>query len=539
MGKKKNRNKQKNKNQNALGDNINGPADTRTNMEFLDMESWIGSVNDSSVEKQKSSDTPVMPNRMSTKMKTLPNMNNSLNFSREKVSIESMFEVKKCNDKGVSENCKANAVNTTMKKSCNFDETPYRNLTTSVSTYNGASSKSSSNHSDKIFTGGKANVVNTTIKKSCNFDETPYRNLTTSVSTYNGASSKSSSNHSDKIFIGAASYKTDTNPKASNQYIPKKEHINNLPIQKNNTKYSRHIYGGVKRYEEKWDTFHKKYLIWRRERLSTISELQELKEKVHNDQLSYNQTNVMFKELNMGSRMVKDGNSNATVDFFASLATFLSDTASGITSMAQAFNAEGYSVEFQKIMEHDAEITKSLYTARSQCVEQYRDVEEIIRYCHSETFGNTLGNISKTLKLEDLWMDLKSSDGENTVVETAKCLDRFFARNINSNVLGEVYNSFEEYVNSNPAALDACKSAGKAFYGVYDTWIRDPKQQGSIANTTNIVANRMIIQEERREISHLRCLTENSEMSQAKLESKIEDAIDSLEYELNEISSYF
>ncbi|GIY50952.1 uncharacterized protein CDAR_593071 [Caerostris darwini] len=490
MGKNKNRNKRKNKNQNALGDNTNRPADTRTNMEFLDMECWIGSVNDSSVEKQKSLDTPVMPNTMSTKTKTLPKMSNSSNFLTETVSAESMFEVKKCNENDVSENF-------------------------------------------------KANVVNTTIKKSCNFDETPYRNLTTSVSTYNGASSKSCSNHSDKIFTGAASHKTDIIPKTSIQYIPKNEHINNLAVKKINTKYSRHIQGGVKRYEEKWDTFHKKYLIWKQERLNTISELKELKEKVHNDQLSYNQTNVMFKEINMGSRMVKDGNSNATVDFFASLATFLSDTASGITSVAQAFNAEGYNVEFQKIMEHDAEVTKSLYTARSQCVEQYRDVDEIIRYCHSETFGKTLGNISKTLKLEDLWLDLKSSDGENTVVETAKCLDRFFARNINSNVLGEVYNSFEEYVNSNPAALDACKSAGKAFYGVYDTWIRDPKKQGSIANTTNIVANKMIMEEEKREISHLRSLTGNSEMSQAKLESKIEDAIDSLEFELNEISSYF
>ncbi|GFY68179.1 uncharacterized protein TNIN_288051 [Trichonephila inaurata madagascariensis] len=245
-------------------------------------------------------------------------------------------------------------------------------------------------------------------------------------------------------------YKASTQKKDSksklNAYSSKYQAVNKASNLKIDPEMNVCIHGRVKRYEEKWNQFYRSYLFWKKERSLTISKLKELMKKVHEDQLAFNQMNATFKELNINSRKSRDGSNSAT-DFFASLGTFLSDAASGFTSITQAVSIEKYNTEFKEIMEHDVEITKPLYTARSMCLEQYRNVEEIIRHYHSETFGDTMEKISKALKVEDLWMDLKSAQGENA-----------------------------EYVNINPAALDACKSAGKAIYDAYDTWGRDKKK---------------------------------------------------------------
>ncbi|GFR10205.1 uncharacterized protein TNCT_90171 [Trichonephila clavata] len=296
------------------------------------------------------------------------------------------------------------------------------------------------------------------------------------------------------------------------------------------------IHGCVKTYEGKWNLFHRSYLLWKTERLLTISKLKELVKEVHEDQLAFNQMNATFKELNISSRRSRDG-SNSAADFFASLGTFLSDAASGITSMTQAFNIEKYNTEFKEIMEHDVEITKPLYRARSMCLEQYRNVEEIIRHYHSETFGDTMEKISKAFKVEDLWMDLKNAQGENAVSVTCNSLDKFFLNAVNTRVLGKVYNSLEEYVNINPAALDACKSTGKAIYDAYDTWGRD-KKKGAMTQVS-LIANEMLIRDEIAELDKLRSLADDEEMVQAKLESNIDEAIKSIQYEFREISSLF
>ncbi|GFT96805.1 uncharacterized protein NPIL_40411 [Nephila pilipes] len=312
--------------------------------------------------------------------------------------------------------------------------------------------------------------------------------------------------------------------------------FNNASKVKINPKMNQSIHGSVKRYEEKWDQFYRRYLFWKNERLLTISKLEELMKEVHEDQLAFNQTNVMFKELNISSRKSKDG-SDSKSDFFASLGTFLTDAASGITSIAQAVSVENYNKEFKQIMEHDAEISKPLYTARSLCLQQYKGVEEIVRHFHSETFGDTMENISKSLKVDELWMDLKNAQGENAVSVTLNSLDIFFSNAVNTRVLGKVYNSFEEYMNNNPATLDACKSAGKAIYDIYDTWGRDKEK--AFSNEISFLTNQKLLRDEMAELNKLRSVADNDKTAQAKLESDIDEAIDYLRFELREISSLF
>ncbi|CAL1279608.1 unnamed protein product [Larinioides sclopetarius] len=343
-----------------------------------------------------------------------------------------------------------------------------------------------------------------------------------------GMSKSSCKSRKDESFSTA---KTGTKPKTNFQ-----NHQSNAFDLDIGNKYEKRINVSIKKYEEKWKHFYKRYLFWKNKRLDTIAKLQDLMKKVHDDQLTYDKTNVMFKELNVNSRMLKDSN-NSTIDFFASLGAFLTDAASGIASVAQAFNVDTFNTEFKKIMEDDAEITKPLYVIRSQCVEQYRDVEEVVRCFHSETFGDTLENLSKTLKLDDLWLDLKNGPTENPVSTTLNCLDQFISKNANAATVDKIYNSFGEYVDSNPAALEACKSAGKVVYGIYDTWGRDQKQKNGIAANASRIANNMIMCEEMQELRQLRSRVDNSEMTKTKLESQIEDAINSLQSELHEMGA--
>lgn len=311
--------------------------------------------------------------------------------------------------------------------------------------------------------------------------------------------------------------------------------MNNASHSKFKAEMNNHIYRHVKGYENQWEQFSRRYLSWQNERSHTISKLKKLMKEVHEDQLAFNQMNVTFKELNISSRKSRDA-SNPTVDFFASLGTFISDAASGITSMTQAFNIEKYNTEFKQIMEYDVEITKPLYIARSKCLRQYRNIEEIIKNFHSKTFGDTMENISKTLKVEELWMDLKSAQGENAVSVTCNSLDRFFSNAVDTKALGKIYNSLEEYTKINPAAIDACISAGKAVYDAYDTWGRDRR---GLSTQMSLLTNEMLIRNEMAELSKLRSVADNEEMAQGKLESNIAEAIDSLQFELREISSLF
>ncbi|GBM55151.1 hypothetical protein AVEN_225937-1 [Araneus ventricosus] len=373
----------------------------------------------------------------------------------------------------------------------------------------------------------------TSTTRCIKFPSSEINPATSNVDMSNAEAKSSCQIQKDENLATSATAETGTKPKMSFQNLHKSAF--DLDI---SNRYEKQISGSIKKYEEKWNHFYKRYLFWKNERLNTIAKLQDLMKKVHDDELTYNKTNIMFKELNVNSRMLKDSN-NSTTDFFASLGAFLTDAASGIASVAQAFNVDAYNTEFKKIMEDDAEITKPLYIIRSQCVVQYRDVEEVLRCFHSETFSDTLETLSKTLKLDDLWLDLKNAHGENPVSATVNCLDRFISKNANATTVGKIYNSFRQYVDSNPAALDACKSAGKVVYGIYDTWGRDQKQRKGIAADTSHIANKMIMHEEMQELRQLRSRVDNSEMTQTKLESKIEDAINSLQSELNEISNLF
>lgn len=310
--------------------------------------------------------------------------------------------------------------------------------------------------------------------------------------------------------------------------------------EKDSQLFRQQIQGGVRRYENHWDNFDRQYRSWISQRENTIQKLQELVENVHKDQRMFNQGNVFLKEINVGSRELKNCNSSTSVDFFASLAAFVTDAASGITSAVQACNVDIHATTFKEIVENDAKVTKPLYAARSRCLEEYRNVEEIIRQCHLETFGSTIDTISNALNVDDLLSDIKNAKGENAVGQVIDSVGDFLKRNANMEVMGEVCNSIQDYMDSNPAALQACKSAGKALYGVYDTWGRDHRQgRLSIEGNMSIISNKIMLIEERRELSKLRSVADNDEENQAKLESEIQDAISSLQSEMREMNNIF
>lgn len=304
--------------------------------------------------------------------------------------------------------------------------------------------------------------------------------------------------------------------------------------------FSENIRGTVKKYENNWEKFKELYLIWKGQREITLMQLKELVKEVHSQQKGFNAGNLFFKELNAVSREIKSCNQSLAVDFLTSLTSFATDAASGITSLVQACNIDMHTGEFKKIMEFDAKLTKLLHAARSQCLEEYRNVEEMIRECHLKTFGNTIGDISDTLKVDDLLSQIKSAKGDDSFGQIIDGVAVFIQRNANLQVMSEIKDSFEVFLESNPAVVEACKSAGKALYGYYDTWLRNRMQgRASIQGNMSIISNQLMMIEQRRELDHLRSIVDNDDEDQAKLESEIHYAISSFEIELKEMNEIF
>jgi len=192
------------------------------------------------------------------------------------------------------------------------------------------------------------------------------------------------------------------------------------------SKFNIEINGRMDEYERMMRNFQREYLKWNTKRRETISKLTELKDSVHTDQLAFNNTNLFFKQVNVESRKLKtiDG---SNIDFFASVAALITDAASGVTSIAQACNIDANMKTFGEIMDNDAEFTRALYAARSNCFSEYKNVEEIVRRYHTDTFGRTMDKITNRLKVEDMWLDLKSArSGGDNVTQMLDALDNFF-----------------------------------------------------------------------------------------------------------------
>ncbi|XP_042906327.1 uncharacterized protein [Parasteatoda tepidariorum] len=335
-------------------------------------------------------------------------------------------------------------------------------------------------------------------------------------------------------------YSGGARPKAKNNTLPflSNDFDDNRDTESAESKFCSDINGSIQTYESAMNDFRRVYLEWSRERQNTLSKLEELVADVHKDQLAFNKTGLMFKEANMASREFKNTN-NPNVDFFASLAVFLTDAVDGVNSIVQACNVDKYMATFAEIMENDAEITKPLHKIRSKCFAQYHNVEEIIRRYHSETFDSTVGKISRSLKTEDMWLVVKSNS--NSMTQVIEAVDGFFQQVSKVEVFKEISNSVGSYIDSNPAVLDACESAGKALYGIYDTWgrSRDPKDKNAMASRIDSGVNRAIMFREQREIMRLQGLTLDEDSSQAKLETKIREAIDDLEKETRDMRTLY
>ncbi|GFR25564.1 hypothetical protein TNCT_236551 [Trichonephila clavata] len=104
-----------------------------------------------------------------------------------------------------------------------------------------------------------------------------------------------------------------------------------------------HIYYNVRICKVKWSFFLRNYLDWKENRQFIITELENFKKKVHDDQLNFNQTNAVLKNVNGYSRVFQYV---PGVRLIAGVATFLAGVASTITFAAQAANVHEYNTEF-------------------------------------------------------------------------------------------------------------------------------------------------------------------------------------------------
>lgn len=296
------------------------------------------------------------------------------------------------------------------------------------------------------------------------------------------------------------------------------------------------IFSSVNQYKDSKAGFWKIYHKWLPERQNTLKKLQSLLKEVHNKTINYYKTQATFKELSYNSRHYKETTENQTVDFLASLAAFVSDAACGITSFAQTFEMDSYQIRFQEIMDHDSEITKDLYASRSQCVSQYEGIEEVIRKFHPNTLPYTVDKISDSLLVHKHWAAIKNAYDENNMTKLLDEVSKFFNNACQTEVLQSVGASISEFVADHPTALEACKSTGRVVYGAMDAF--SEKDKSAAVEFVNKTANLYLMLEDKREIDHLNRII-NEDNHQSKLESQIQEAIDSLKDEMKEMKELY
>lgn len=298
------------------------------------------------------------------------------------------------------------------------------------------------------------------------------------------------------------------------------------------------VFSSINQYKNSKTSFSKIYHRWIPERENTLEKLRSLLKEIHDNTTNYYKTQATFKDISYNSRRFKETTENQTMDFFASLAAFVSDAASGITSVAQAFEVDSYQTRLQEIMDHDAEITKDLYASRSQCVSQYEGIEEVIRKFNPNTLTTTVDKISGTLLVHKHWAAMKNAYEEDNMPKLLDEVSRFFDNACQSDVLQNVGASVSRFVTDNPAALDACKSTGRAVYGAIDAFSEKNRDRNAAIGYVNKATNLYLMLEDKKEVDHLRSIIDE-DTHQSKLESQVEEAIDSLEDELREMRGIY
>lgn len=298
------------------------------------------------------------------------------------------------------------------------------------------------------------------------------------------------------------------------------------------------VFSSVNQYKNSKAAFSKIYHRWIPERENTLEKLRSLLKEIHDNTANYYKTQATFKDISYNSRRFKETTENQTMDFFASLAAFVSDAASGITSFAQAFEVDSYQTRLQEILDHDAEITKDLYASRSLCVSHYEGIEEVIRKFNPNTLTTTVDKISGTLSVHKHWAAVKNAYEEGNMPKLLDEVSKFFDNACQSEVLQNVGASVSRFVKDNPAALDACKSTGRAVYGAIDTLSENKRDRNSAIGYVNRATNFYLMLEDKKEVDHLRSIIDE-DTHQSKLESQVEEAIDSLEAEMREMRDIY
>lgn len=298
------------------------------------------------------------------------------------------------------------------------------------------------------------------------------------------------------------------------------------------------VCSSIDQYKNSKASFSKIYHRWIPERESTLEKLQSLLKEIHDNTTNYYKTQATFKDISYNSRCFKETTENQAMDFFASLAAFVSDAASGITSFAQAFEVDSYKTRLQEILDHDAKITKDLYASRSQCVSQYEGIEEVIRKFNPNTLTSTVGEISSTLLVHKHWAAMKNAYEEDNMSKLLDEVSRFFDNACQSEVLQNVGASVSRFVTDNPAALEACKSTGRAVYGAIDTFSEKRSNRNAAIGYVNKATNLYLMSEDKKEVDHLRSIIDE-DTHQSKLEAEVEEAIDSLQDEMREMKEIY
>lgn len=293
----------------------------------------------------------------------------------------------------------------------------------------------------------------------------------------------------------------------------------------------------VKQYKNSQTSFSRVYKEWLPVRETTLRKLQSLLKEAHDEEKNYNETQVSLKEFSYTSRCVKSEVNNQTIDFLATLAAFIGDAVSGVASVAQAVTVDSKHTKFQEIMDCDAEITKTLYAARSQCVVRYQGIEEVMRSVQCNTLSSTVCTVSGTLQIDKHWAAMENAYQKGDMTQLLGAVSSFFDDTCQPGVLGDVGESIGRYVSDNPAALDACKSAGKAICGVLNLGEKKGGENKTLGHI-NFATNLGLMVQDRLEIDRFKSIVED-DTYQSNLESKIQDAIQSLESEMEEMKKIY
>lgn len=297
------------------------------------------------------------------------------------------------------------------------------------------------------------------------------------------------------------------------------------------------LFTSIDEYSSSKNSFSGIFKKWLPERRRTLTELESLFEEVLSAQQTYNEAQANCKGVSAEMRNCVNRSETEAGRFLASFASFVTDAVSGIASFTQAFKVDGYQTKFQEIMDRDAEVTKELYETRSRCVARYQGIEEVMRKFHHDTFDSTVDKISCTLEVNKYWESMKNAYKNDDMETLLNTVGKFFDNACQSEVMDKIGNALDRYVSDNPAALEACKSTGKAVYGAVNTWGPEDNRKG-VRGQINYAANGYLMLKDMEEADRFKSAAED-DCQGSKLVRQIRDARDSLQSELEEMNNIY